>query len=122
LELVLNALAVRSVADERQNGSDAFDEKSPLTGISVVKSGLGPTSVTKRRVRSWQGTHLNTVVAVRISQELFQPRTVEQLVDDKLPGSMLCDANALPGEVALSHYGIMREELRTFSMTLELNF
>jgi hypothetical protein len=40
LQLVLNALAVRGIADERKNGPDAIDESSALLRVGVVESGL----------------------------------------------------------------------------------
>lgn len=40
LELVLDPLAVRSVANERQDRSDAVDEEGALGGLGVVQGRL----------------------------------------------------------------------------------
>jgi len=40
LKLVLNALAVRCVANEREYRADTLNQQSALIGIGVVKSGL----------------------------------------------------------------------------------
>lgn len=40
LKLVLNAFAVRCVADEWKNRPDAFDEERALAGVGIVESGL----------------------------------------------------------------------------------
>jgi hypothetical protein len=40
LQLVLDAFAVRGIADERKDGTDAIDEKGSLLRISVVESSL----------------------------------------------------------------------------------
>lgn len=40
LQLVLNAFAIRGIADEREDGTNALDEQSSLRRFSVVQSGL----------------------------------------------------------------------------------
>lgn len=40
LKLVLDAFAIRCVADERKDGSNSLDEKRPLPGVSVIQSSL----------------------------------------------------------------------------------
>lgn len=40
LELVLNALAVRSVPDQRENRTDPLHEKRTLAGLSVIQRRL----------------------------------------------------------------------------------
>jgi hypothetical protein len=40
LQLVLNALAVRRVADKRQNRADAVDKGSTLLGVGVIECSL----------------------------------------------------------------------------------
>lgn len=42
LQLVLNAFAVRSITDEREDGTNALDEQSSLRRFSIVQSGLIP--------------------------------------------------------------------------------
>lgn len=42
LQLVLNALAVRSIADEREDGTNALDKQSSLRRFSIVQSSLIP--------------------------------------------------------------------------------
>ena len=66
LQLVLNAFAVRSITDEREDGTNALDEQSSLRGFSIVQSGLIPLSMPETSKRKM--THLNTVVAVRVTQ------------------------------------------------------
>lgn len=40
LQLVLDTLAIRSVADQRENRPNAFDEKCALVRFSIVQSSL----------------------------------------------------------------------------------
>ena len=40
LELVLDALAVGSVANQRENRANAFDKQRALVGLRVIKSSL----------------------------------------------------------------------------------
>ena len=81
LELVLNALAVWRVADEREDGANAFDEEHALAGLSVVESGL------------------YAAVAVRVAEELLETRAVQQLLDEHLACRVLGDADALLDDV-----------------------
>ena len=81
LELVLDALAVRRVADERENGANAFNEQRALAGFGVVESSL------------------DAVVPVRVAEKLFEARAVEQLLDEHLARRVLGNANALLDDV-----------------------
>lgn len=42
LQFILNAFAIRSIADEREDGTNALDEQNPLGRFSIVQSGLNP--------------------------------------------------------------------------------
>jgi hypothetical protein len=48
-------------------------------------------------------TDLNTVIAIRISQQLLQTSAIQKLFYEKLPCAMLCNANALHGRVSEHH-------------------
>lgn len=81
LKLVLDAFAIRCVADERKDGSNSLDEKRPLPGVSVIQSSL------------------YAVVSIRVAEQLLQSRAVEQLVDHQFSGVVLGDTNALLDDI-----------------------
>ena len=60
-KLGLDTLAVWRVADRRENGANAFDKQHALRHFAVVENGL------------------NDIVAVRVAEELFESRPVENL-------------------------------------------
>ena len=81
LQLRLDPLAVRGVADHRQNRPDALDEEHALAGLGIVE----------RR--------LNNIVGERVAQELLEPVPVEELGDERLARLGLGDADALLDDV-----------------------
>lgn len=96
LELVLNPLSVRSVANERKNRPNALDEQSTLSGLCVIQSGLKAT-VSHTLTLCEEDNYLYTIIAIGIAQKLFQTRAIEQLPDQHLARRMLRDANTLKG-------------------------
>lgn len=77
LNLGLNALAVRCVANHRQDWADSLDQLSTLRRLGVVKSGL------------------DDVIGERVTQETLETLLVEQLVDDRTTSSRIGDTDAL---------------------------
>jgi len=80
LELGLDPLAVRSVADHRENRSDAVDKQHTLTRFGVVQRSL------------------DDVVGERVSQQLLKATSVEQLADEDLPLLRIGNSDALKEE------------------------
>ena len=98
LQLVLDTLAVRSVADKRKNRANALDEQGTLAGLSIVECSLrNPRSIhpTQRQTLHHEGTYLNTVIAIGISQQFLQAGSVQELSNEHLARAMLGDADAL---------------------------
>lgn len=95
LQLGLNSLAVRSVSDHGEDGSNAFHElyngsarnrkrgkcthEHSLSRVGIVQSGL------------------DNVVGKGISQQLFQSASVEQFANENLSQFRVGDSNALQG-------------------------
>lgn len=81
LKLGLDALAVRRVANHRQDRLDVFDEHHTLGGLGIVE----------RR--------LDDIVGKRVAEELFQAVAVEQLADENLAKLRVSDTDALFDDV-----------------------
>ena len=88
-ELGLNPLAVGRVADGREDGPDAVDEDHALLYLTVVEDGL------------------DHVVAVAVSQELFQTWTIEHLGDQAF------------SSLGVSHSDAFLDDIRRESVTRE---
>lgn len=65
-KLGLDSFAVRSVADGREDGTDALHKNHTLSNLTVVKDGL------------------DHIVAVAVTKQLFQSRSVEHFTDEYL--------------------------------------
>jgi len=75
LEFVLDPLPIRRVPNQRKDGSDPLDQHGSLRSISIVECGLrSPISVS--RLVTVCDPYLNTIIPVRISQQLLEPRSV----------------------------------------------
>jgi hypothetical protein len=73
----LYPFAVWCVPNERKDRSDALDEERALVRLSVVQRGL------------------DTVVAVRVTQELLEAGAVQEFLDEDLTCAVFCDTNTL---------------------------
>jgi hypothetical protein len=77
----LNSLAVRGVSDRREDRSDRLDENQALVQVAVVED------------------RLDHVVAVRVTQELLQSRSVQHLADEDFSDLRVGDSDALLNDV-----------------------
>lgn len=94
LKLVLNPLAVGRVADEREDGTNALDEKSTLCRLRVIQGGL-ERMMSRVRIGHAVFTHLHAIVAIGVPQKLLEARTIKQLANEYLPRAVLGDTDAL---------------------------
>jgi hypothetical protein len=95
LELGLNSLAVRSVSDHGEDGSNAFHELytgstwDPQRGRCTYEHSLSRVGIVQ--------SGLDNIVGKGISQQLFQTASVEQFANENLSQFRVGDSNALRG-------------------------
>ncbi len=107
LQLGLDSLAVRSVADHWQDGTNALNQSDSLSGVGIVESSL------------------DDVVGERVSEELFQTESVEEFSDEDFAELRVGDSDALSEkrDVRKRTMSLLNQDAQlTFSITLELNF
>lgn len=79
LKLVLDTLAVGSVANQRKYRADALDEQRTLVGLGIVQGSL------------------DTVVSIRVTQQLLETSTVQELLDEDLASAVFGNTDTLYG-------------------------
>jgi hypothetical protein len=77
LKLILNSLSIRSVANKRQDGTNAFNKQCSLSRFGIIQSGL------------------DTIVAIGIPQKFLETSTIEEFLNEDFASSMLSHTNAL---------------------------
>jgi hypothetical protein len=68
------------------------------------------------------GTCLNTVIAIRVTQQFLKARAIQKFFNEHLTCAVLCHSDALDRTQRLEIKKKNSMQMHTFSITLELNF
>lgn len=68
------------------------------------------------------GTCLNTVIAIRVTQQFLKTRAIQEFFDEHLTCAVLCHSDTLDRTQRLEIKKRNSMQMHTFSITFELNF